>query len=152
MKLVHYSGEKLEGKPYYHDSPISEIKPNGFWVSDDDCEDNWKTWCEGEDFRLDRLKYRYEIKLYKNNKIQIITNNKELQQFSYNFAKQSIENITPWYLDWNRVKELYDGVIITPHMWDVRLDYIWYSIWDCASGVIWNMNVIKSYTLLTKDE
>lgn len=51
-KLIHYSGAPLgtlENTPQMD----GDFKPRGLWVA---VGDDWKEWCEGEDFGTDRLK------------------------------------------------------------------------------------------------
>lgn len=40
----------------------------------------------------------------------------------------------------------YDGIIIAPYVWSLRLDidFFWYYDWDCASGVIWNSAAVSN--------
>ena len=48
-------------------------------------------------------------------------------------------------IDWAEVASKYDGIIISPYQWSLRLDMemMWYYGWDCASGCIWNISAIK---------
>ena len=46
-------------------------------------------------------------------------------------------------IDWERVKEQYSGIIITPYCFDLRLDFIWYYGWDCESACIWDTSILK---------
>jgi len=50
-------------------------------------------------------------------------------------------------INWPAVAEKYDGIIIAPYIWQRRLsdnpDHFWYYGWDCASGCIWNTEVIE---------
>jgi hypothetical protein len=48
-------------------------------------------------------------------------------------------------IDWARVAEEYQGIIIAPYCWQRRLDgpaHSWYYGWDCASGCIWDAEAI----------
>jgi hypothetical protein len=70
-KLYHYSAnEVVELKKDFHDLHRDKIgfvfqKPHGLWFSVEDFEEdeNWKTWCEHEEFRIECLKYKYHIKI-----------------------------------------------------------------------------------------
>lgn len=50
-------------------------------------------------------------------------------------------------IDWQRIAEKYPGVEIAPYLWKKRHTANWYYNWDCASGVVWDINVIKSFDL-----
>jgi hypothetical protein len=47
-------------------------------------------------------------------------------------------------IDWQRVAEQHQGIIITPYQWECRYSIDWYYIWDCASGCIWDPDAIES--------
>lgn len=48
-------------------------------------------------------------------------------------------------IDWDAVAGTYQGIIITPYIWERRLgDSAWYYSWDCASGCIWDPAAIGS--------
>lgn len=47
-------------------------------------------------------------------------------------------------IDWLRVKTQYGGIEIAPYQWKRRLSSFWYYGWDCASGAIWDRDVLIS--------
>ena len=49
---------------------------------------------------------------------------------------------------WEKVAAKYDGLIITPYIWQRRMELNWYYTWDCASGCIWNVRAIKDIRLI----
>jgi hypothetical protein len=51
-------------------------------------------------------------------------------------------------IDWARIQEQYGGLIIAPYQWSVRLDFLWYYGWDCASACLWDLTVIQSVLAL----
>lgn len=167
-KLYHYSEKLLkELRQDYHDLARSRMnyfhKPFGLWLSVEDYEDdeNWKTWCEKEEFALEGLKYKYLIELKKRAKILHLSTTRELEEFSLKykgndpfnyerFASQFTKNPYIYIIDWELLSKECDGIIIAPYNWDCRLrnPTSWYYGWDCASGCIWNIDAIKSITLL----
>jgi hypothetical protein len=71
-------------------------------------------------------------------------------------------------IDWPKVSERYDGVVIAPYVWSLRMgDYEmiegrmrktpdsaisdWYYPWDCASGCIWKASAIKAFDLIKEN-
>lgn len=43
---------------------------------------------------------------------------------------------------WPLVASLYDGILIPRYLWSIRFRN-WYYGWDCASGCVWNTDVIR---------
>ncbi len=52
-----------------------------------------------------------------------------------------------YQLEWDKVKDKYQGIIIAPYQWECRLalETCWYYGWDCASGCIWDLDCIKEF-------
>ena len=51
-----------------------------------------------------------------------------------------------YMLDFLKVMDEYDGIIIAPYQYSCRLmnsSTAWYYGWDCASGCIWNLGCIS---------
>ncbi len=46
----------------------------------------------------------------------------------------------------DQVAKLYQGIIIAPYCYSIRLDNdcFWYYPWDCASGCIWDATAIAA--------
>lgn len=170
MKLMHYAAKEVkevESKAQRSgsmDGPMG--KPFGFWLSvDDDPETSWKGWCEGEEFRLSALAYEHEVTLRGGAKILYIRTQMELQALTmeYKIGLPGIEG-NPYEhtfnskfiynLDWERIAKQWQGIIITPYIWECRLapDTTWYYGWDCASGCIWDAEAIESIKLVRINE
>lgn len=166
-KLFHYSGsavEKLIQRDYSIDPElirkgICYLKPFGFWVSVEDFEEDqtWKSWCKSEEFNVEDLSYVYEIKVKDGSNILYLNSVKEIHDFSLKFGiieeAPTIIDREPWItkINWISVVGVYDGIIIAPYQWSCRLfDPLtgWYYGWGCASGCIWNIDVIESFDLI----
>lgn len=168
-QLYHYSSHPINKlKQDFHDLHRREIpifqKPHGVWFSVEDFgedDQNWKSWCEGESFRLEALKYKYLISIRKRARILYMSTIDELDAFSLKYAGNDPTGFKRYtgnpeqrpyiyIIDWERVMVEYDGIIIAPYRWDCRLmnpTTSWYYGWDCSSGCIWNMKAIKSFIL-----
>ncbi len=152
MKLVHYSAKPV-GELHMIDQTLHALKPSGFWVSDDDCEDNWRSWCEAESFGLDRLSLIHDIELKPETNVLILTSPSDLRSFSERFRTCPFPELAQYrhniFMDWKAISMEYAGLIITPYIWECRLDKdsFWYYVWDCASGCIWDPTAIASITL-----
>jgi hypothetical protein len=124
------------------------FKPRGLWVSDDDCEENWREWCIGERFCLERLTHVHDVELVPDADVLILRSAFEIDAFTKEWRCD--EGVLRDYaLRWPDVQARYAGLIITPYIWARRLDggADWYYGWDCASGCIWNPVAIASVTL-----
>lgn len=162
MRLIHYTNEKFSLKPKEY--PEYEIhwhrKPNGFWVSVEG-ESDWKSWCEGESFELQNLVVSYEVKLKKDDKILYLKTASDILSFTkkYPYIRDQWDNpegrriCGSYEIDWLKVKENYQGIIIAPYQWDCRLSTkcSWYYGWDCASGVIWDLDCIEEFNLIEQE-
>lgn len=166
-ELFHYAQKPipfLENRPYLanpdHFMWCDEgMKPYGFWVSIEDFIDDqtWKSWCEGENFHKERLKTRHRIILKPHCNILVMKTHQELIDFSLKYSyhdpmeysthfKHSDKRPYVYRINWKTIKKMYDAIFIAPYIWNARLCSCatWYYCWDCASGCIWNMNIIES--------
>ena len=151
MTLSHYSKTKVR-KVHSTDQLPGKIgtydKPKGFWVSVDG-EFDWPSWCKAEDYGLERFKWRHVVTLRPGANILRISSKEELDKFSEEYQDPvSPTLLSPRFsgIDWHRVARLYQGIIISPYIWERRLSghASWYYIWDCASGCIWDAKAIAS--------
>jgi hypothetical protein len=151
MELIHYSSEiitSLEPRQYDQEEKFWQHKPNGLWVS---VGEEWKEWCEAEKFKLDSLKHVYSISMNDNANILHIETVKQIYDFTEKFQLEKTTPLHPFnytdQLNWNQVKQKYQGIIIAPYQWDCRLSTLssWYYGWDCASGCIWDLTCIKEF-------
>lgn len=163
--LIHYSFRPLTAVPIFTQQAGGEglnrgtgtfMKPMGFWVSAGDGDDSWRGWCESERFRLWNTLHKTEIVLKPDAKILRIKGKRELDKFHKKYSDQQDYEAEialkiyktnagrSMYVRWADVAKEYDGIVITPYIWERRLDgpAQWYYSWDCASGCIWNADAI----------
>ncbi len=145
MIYYHYSAEPLLAVHSIEQLGLRDDKPSGLWISDD-TDYGWRKWCEDNDFRIDTLKHRYEIKICGN--LLRINSGDELEIFTREYV--SSENNWRQKVDWSRIAKAFDGILITPYIYSHRLldNFYWYYSWDCASGCIWNASAIESIKLM----
>jgi hypothetical protein len=158
MKLIHYTNEKFDLKPKTYDqSELNwQAKPNGFWVSVEGPYD-WEWWCKSEDYNLENLAISYEIKLKEDSKILYLETEREIYNMTIRFPYMKPQwdnpeghlNCRTYELDWKKVKEKYQGIIIPQYQWECRMSQksCWYYGWDCASGCIWDLTCIEEFKL-----
>jgi hypothetical protein len=151
MRLLHYSAKPFTFDPNltYQDERPRDHKPVGFWLSVPG-EADWKDWCEGESFNLEGLKHVYEVTLKPDANVLVVDTLEKLDAFHTLYAlKDPFEYRA---VDWSVLKRIHDGIIIAPYQYERRLTLGWYYTWDCASGVIWNLNAIADVRPVTTCE
>lgn len=165
-ELFHYSKEKdIHLIDSYNDNLKSHcpdeasMKPSGLWFSVEDYgpdDFNWREWCIQEQFRLEDLKYKHTLTIAKDARILYLRTEKEVTEFGFKYAARdpfgfASEGIFKnggryiYILNWVKVKEEYDGIIIAPYQRGCRFGSgtTWYYPWDCSSGCIWNYDMVK---------
>jgi|SRR5882672_5015504 len=153
-RLIHYSAKPLtqassrdqKRSPAEWDSTF--WKPRGLWVSVEG-EDDWKQWCEAEQFSLNCFEHATQIILTPNANILRLTTPQELKTFSAQHSFNPYPEVSLHSLrgiNWEDVAAQHQGIIIAPYHWSCRLnnDVFWYYGWDCASGCIWDASAIVS--------
>lgn len=153
MRLIHHNKEVVKFDPnlvYQKSDRDPYFKPTGLWVSDED-DYGWSHWCAAEAFRPEDLKYEHLVELTWDNNILFITNSDQLDTFHNSFKAYigDWEHEARW-CNWEAVYSKWQGIIITPYLWERRMDYMWYYGWDCASGCIWDLKAIRTFTPLLK--
>lgn len=167
MILEHYSKGPLAWPPRdYVQTNHKEgwghpPKPEGLWVSVKGGDPDWPEWCESEDFRLEHLAVCTRVILADNANIRIVNGEAELatfdEQYGTDYAYGYGSSVAHRRIDWIKLAEDYDGLIIAPYVWACRLPWRtdepthryrisdWYYPWDCASGVIWKARAIAAF-------
>ena len=148
LTLIHFSAEPLGPIESRGQNRQATGKPTGLWVSVEGDEDGWRDWCLSEDFSLDRLAITSRIELADDAQILRVDSAAGIDELGRLFGVES-EYWTgprPYFdrIDWARVAELYQGIVIAPYIWSRRLNggAFWYYGWDCASGCIWDASAI----------
>lgn len=159
MRLIHFDKEPIElDRNYLYPDSVRDayFKPKGLWVSDEN-DFGWSHWCSAEQFDSFGLIYEHRVELYPDHNVLIIRDIDALDKFHEEFGKDILGPIRPFgieprkdWLDWRSVYPLWQGIIVTPYLWDRRMNYMWYYGWDCASGSIWDLSAIRTFELQLK--
>jgi hypothetical protein len=89
---------------------------------------SWREWCESNHFRLDELTHNTRFELTSDANILHLRDANQLREFTRKYS------VVMWKvlreISWARVSEDYDGIIIAPYCWEMRLDldsrwYLW---------------------------
>lgn len=135
MPLTHYTAKPFKSlrRAKQPDPHADRFKPSGLWYS---VNGEWEEWCASEMPGWIEGGLLYEITLADEKMLRITT----LDELDAFHAKHS----TPYLgqmltIDWRAVAEEWDGIEIAPYQYKRRhtKDFLWYYVWDCASGCIW---------------
>jgi hypothetical protein len=154
VNLSHYTAEPLlavRSMPQPGTQPGwgAQPKPHGLWLSVDG-EDDWAAWCESEHFACGD-KYHYRIYLARPESVLRIDTALDLRVFTERYGSDMPYPYRKGnYIDWPRVAQEHAGIVIAPYQWSCRLadDTFWYYSWDCASGCIWDADIIDRVELV----
>jgi hypothetical protein len=113
---------------------------NPLWVSVQG-EHDWASWCAAEDFGIGKLVHRVVLKPDAN--ILHISTESQLEDFAENYRFTSLQFPSATGIEWKKVAAKYQGIIIAPYQRRHRLSMMWYYTWDCASGCIWDSDVVE---------
>jgi len=123
-----------------------DFKPHGLWYS---INNEWLDWCCSEmpDWKAQNI---IKIEIDEKNML-IIASEEDFRWFKRNFFKPSSQKHDLGFVQWNKVKTIYDGIEIQNYhaIKDANrfslpgLDDLWLCTWDVSSGCIWNLKVIK---------
>lgn len=151
MRLIHYSDVPVENVYSVEQSGekydwSDGRKPAGLWVSVEG-EDDWRAWCEAENFRDCSAQCATEIVLASDHRVLVIDTSAAMTAFHRTFCVErgKYGKWKEWRIDWPRVATLHSGIVIAPYQWTHRLDGDlsgWYYSWDCASGCIWDASAV----------
>lgn len=141
-RLMHFSSKPLGPIYSVKQSTTEHWKPRGLWVSVEGNGDGWRTWCEDEQFGIGEL--AYDVTLAPNANILRIQSVDQLDAASHEYKVEG--GRFTYALNWPLVATSYQGLIITPYLWERRLTEHtnWYYTWDCASGCIWDAEAVAS--------
>lgn len=166
MKYYHWASDPVRlRKMSYVQS--GHPKPNGLWF---DVNEEWKQWCEAVQFRPETLRYRHTVTLLDPSRMLFLRTARDIDRFTRKYGRdlsgriqllQSAEGRDGFaqdygrdlfseiqaqfgnYILWGEVAEKHSGIIIAPYSRTRSLTYLWYYGWRCASGCVWDTNVIR---------
>jgi hypothetical protein len=141
VRLLHYSTDAIAEVRSVPQND-ERFKPKGLWVSVEG-EQDWKSWCESENFADLSRQMEYRVILSDEANILYLRDAYDIDRFTGKYR------LGTYRVDWAAVAAKYDGIVIAPYCWDRRLDYSsdWYYPWDCASGCIWNARAVAALEL-----
>ena len=141
--LRHWCAEPFELRPCCYRQEVG-YKPKGLWF---DINKDWKRWCEAESFGLERFTHCYRIRITDDSRVLRLDQPEKLVAFTvrYKAALYPGQSLRAEYcgIDWPRVAEEFAGIVITPYQWSCRMSLMWYYGFDCASGCVWEPDILQ---------
>lgn len=138
--LLHFSSRRLGRIHSKKQESRPDHKPRGLWVS---VGEAWAEWCLAESYCTSQLTVLNHVTLAGDAKILRLKTGYDLDRFTGEYGAPMYAGGEP-YIEWSKVAEKYDGIIIAPYIWSRRHDLSWYYSWDVASGCVWNADAIAS--------
>lgn len=153
--LFHYAPihiDLLDDREYHQEQMD---KPDGLWLSVDDCKDNWSSYCEAVGRLPENLVFRHRIHLKRDHRVLVLDTKDRMLEFSKQFVfafDDRARSVDTFPVDWPKVADQWDGIVISPYHWPCRMNpkTLWYYLWDCACGCIWNTGCIARIEPMTK--
>lgn len=163
MELRHFAHEPVMefDREYAYpklERPSTYSKPVGFWFSNEDSADGWKTWCASENFYSERLENEHVVELAEDATILYLRTVEEMRAFQVKYGRQIDPHdfyrtlSAPYTIMWDLVALDYQGIVIPRYMYEARWGMEWYYTWDVASGCVWDLSAIKSVEPVKKLE
>lgn len=143
-ELLHFSRKPIPAVLW---STVSDLcldpKPVGLWVS---VGTSWAEWCLAEQFATDSLNVVHRVVLASRAAILRLSSATALDAFTERYGTWRTYTAlrTCCEINWPRIAERYDGIIIAPYQWERRHSLSWYYGWDVASGCIWHPRAVAS--------
>ena len=153
-EYIHYTGENIDSldltRIYSQTAAnLAFHTPNGLWVSVTGIDD-WEQYCLKNNCRLENLKSEFQVLLKPTAKILILHNRSVFDDFfeEYGFYEKGIDTLGGSYtlnlsISWERIISDFQGIvapIVMPKFYDMSL---WYDIWCCTSGCIWDLQAVE---------
>ena len=155
----HYGHSKFDRDLFIpiHNREFSNKPLGGLWsCPTKDVDIDWKTWSEGNDFALGKLKEHFDFKLKDNAKILEIKDIKDLDKLPKVKLDEEVKEIVTSTnmnadIDFEELSKEYDGI----QVWMYRskdinsteklFDGIYYRMygWDVDTLLVFNPNIIE---------
>ena len=127
---------------------LPRTKPHGRWYS---VGPAWLDWVRTEMPGWER-KLHFRLTLDRS-RLLVLSTVDEMMAFTHEFTDKDCplrERHPGVTIDWKRVAESYGGIEVSEYDSSYYPKPMWYSMWDCASGVVWDDSVILAIEPITR--
>lgn len=136
-RYIHYGSDHFNST-YCVPRINSHWKPSGLWASPENSDISWKTFCEANKFRTDKLNKHFTFELKPDSKI--------LHLYTIEDAEEYLIPECPnyYHLDVNKLYNEFDGIEL--HISEDHYRFYnnnVFNTWDVDSICIWNLDVVS---------
>lgn len=140
MTTLHLTRDsRLSLTTLYNVYQTVDMKPSGLWYG---IGRSWLDFVAG-DFTAAAHEYLYKFEINRERLLRI-------DDYPAFDTTWHTHRDTAYFMDWPTIAEKFAGIEIAPYLYQRRLEALWYYGWDCASGCIWDKDVITDITLFAK--
>lgn len=149
ITLSHFGAEVDLTRTYDQEGKYKRgDKPRGLWLSDES-DYGWSEWCRQEEFVDTDAQLRTDFRIRPDANVLHLDTPQAILDFTDEWGFRPewaatnawISNV--WDIDWPKIAELYDGILITPYQPAYHLEVRWYYSWDVASACVWNLDCLE---------
>lgn len=142
MVIKYKSYGKMPKKLYGIDGSFWNKPKGGLWG----CRgEEWREWCELEQFHLEKLKHHFYFKMKKGSKVYRIKTVKDFQYLLDNFGVLATGGLQ---IDYSQVQKQYDAVevvgdIVYKLRFGTKDSHMGLYVWDVPSICVLNVDKVK---------
>lgn len=121
-------------------------KPHGLWFS---VQADWDRWCRDNEMGWTDDVTVWKVHVNPLDALLHISSMDELDAFTqtYDHPRDVSWSRFGDCIDWPAVAAKYPGVVVHQYFYDWQRDNApWHYGWDCASGCIWDLDVVRAVT------
>lgn len=137
---VHYGDDQFRTPKPVRNKDLPFTKPcGGFWASRKDDPQGWKSWCEAEEFWLEKLERHFLFRLKDGAKVLELSQKDQLDGLPQMAIWKKDDIYSDCRLDFELLALDYDAIEVT----DIGQLYWPLYGWDCNSILIMNPDIVE---------
>jgi len=151
-EYIHYTGEDITAldlnRTYAQsEKDFARHTPNGLWLSITGNND-WEKNCLKYNYRLDNLKFEFQVFLKTASKILILHNTAAYENFAKKYSYYSEQGRRVLLFRWEEIIKDYQGIAL-PHLNPYVFGIVqWHNAWRCTSACIWDLQAVHNVSKL----
>lgn len=137
---IHYGDDQFRTPKPVRNMDMPFTKPyGGFWASRKDDPQGWKSWCEGEEFWLEKLNRHFLFKLKDGARVLELSDKDQLDDLPQMSVWNRWDRFSDCRLDFELLALDYDAIEVT------NIGDLYWPLygWDCNSILIMNPDIVE---------
>ena len=135
---IHYGDDQFRRITPICNHPWLAKPCGGLWASREHDPLGWKSWCEGEEFRLDTFDRYFRFTLKPGAKGLTLSHEDQLKDLPTLYTEVFSRNKT-YFLDFEKLSQRYDAIEIV----DIGNLYWPLYAWDCNCILVMNPDIVE---------